>query len=46
MPARSERLTVSYYDIAPTILELRGLEIPSNLRGRVIGRAEAMLARQ
>jgi predicted AlkP superfamily phosphohydrolase/phosphomutase len=46
MPARSERLTVSYYDIAPTILELRWLEIPSNLRGRVIGRAEAMLARQ
>ncbi len=33
-----ETLKVSYYDVVPTILALKGLEKPADLRGRVVGR--------
>jgi predicted AlkP superfamily phosphohydrolase/phosphomutase len=46
LPGSQERMKVSYYDIVPTILRLRGLEIPANLKGKAIVRAEAALARQ
>ncbi len=46
MPANTEKIDVSYYDIAPTILQLRGLKVPANLKGRAIVRAGAGLAQQ
>ena len=33
---RSEMLRVSYYDVLPTILDLKGFQIPSDLRGRSV----------
>ena len=46
IPKAKGRIDVSYYDIVPTILRLQGLEVPSNLKGRAIVRAEAAPARQ
>lgn len=34
IPHRADPLTVSYYDVTPTILDLEGFEIPASLSGR------------
>lgn len=34
IPRQSDRLDVSYYDIVPTILSLKGLVVPASLSGR------------
>ena len=41
-----KRLDVSYYDIAPTILELQGLRVPANLRGKSLVPAGGELAQR
>ena len=43
---RKERLNVSYYDIAPTILALQGLQAPDNLRGKSLAQPGGALAQR
>jgi hypothetical protein len=36
VPHRSERIAVSYYDILPTIVGLKGFRPPASLKGRSV----------
>jgi predicted AlkP superfamily phosphohydrolase/phosphomutase len=44
-PHRKARMDVSYYDIVPTILDLKGLEKPETLKGKSLATLPAALAR-
>ena len=43
-PHSTERMNVSYYDIVPTILDLKGLERSAGLKGQSLAKPAAALA--